>query len=178
MYYAFTGDVKDLKTIGYTFQKLYARNYKTYSKDRLIMYVTSKMILELNDVKSKNRTKFIEFILKNKTQPKEFWVQDEDITINPKFPCIYHDAPIWYQTQHGNIMKSEAFYDNQHLLNLKKTKLREGCQDGSINEEEKKKTLDEFREEEFYFDPSYFSIEIINQIIELDNLKPLELSEY
>lgn len=178
-YYAYTGDVKKLKALDYKFQKLYASNYKTYSKDRLIMYVTSKMILELDDVKSKNRTKFIEFILKNKHQPKEFWVRDEDLTMNPKHPIMYRDAPIWFLTQWGNIMTSDDFYDNRAPLWAKQSKLREDEEAGIISNEDVKNAYAKFREdEEFYFDASEFSLDLVKQIIELDNLHPLELREY
>ena len=43
--YAYTGDVKKLKSIGYTFQKLYAMNYKSYHKGEIFMFVTTKMAI-------------------------------------------------------------------------------------------------------------------------------------
>jgi hypothetical protein len=72
-YYCYIGDRKKLKPNGWEFQKLYARNYHTYHKDGIIMYVVSKMCLELDNIKVKYQRKVIEFILKNIDKPDSFW---------------------------------------------------------------------------------------------------------
>lgn len=72
-YYCYTGDIKNLKPNGWIFQKLYARNYKTYRKDGIIMYVISKMCLEIDNVRSQDQTKVVEFILENIDKPESFW---------------------------------------------------------------------------------------------------------
>lgn len=86
--YCYTGDVKKLVPNGWTFQKLYARNYKTYRKDGIIMYVVSKMCLEFDNIKSFHQPKVVEFILKNLEQPQSFWVSPSHIPIfnNNLFP--------------------------------------------------------------------------------------------
>jgi hypothetical protein len=71
--YCYTGDVKKLIPNGWIFQKLFARNYKTYRKDGIIMYVISKMCLEPDNIKQEYQPKLIEFILENIDEPDSFW---------------------------------------------------------------------------------------------------------
>lgn len=177
-YYAYTGDIKELKKLGYEFQKLYARNYKTYSKDNITMYVTSKMILEISYVEAKLRTKYIDFILANKDKPKEFWVRDEDLTMNPAKPVFFKDAPIWFITNHGSVMRSDDFYDKQVPITQQKHQLISNVRSGVISKEQYDIKNDKLKEDEFYWDPVTFSLKNVNQIIELDSLHPLELKVY
>lgn len=72
-YYCYVGDIKKLIPAGFTFQKLYASNYKAYHKDNIFMFVVSKMILEISNVRSEHQTALIGFILKHKDKPESFW---------------------------------------------------------------------------------------------------------
>jgi hypothetical protein len=72
-YYCYIGDIKKLIPAGFTFQKLYASNYKAYHKDNIFMFVVSKMILEISDIKSEYQTTLIKFILDHKDKPESFW---------------------------------------------------------------------------------------------------------
>ena len=45
----FTGDFKDLKPMGFTFHKLFARNYKVYEKDGLWIWVHRGGYVEIDD---------------------------------------------------------------------------------------------------------------------------------
>lgn len=75
--YAYTGDVKKLKPNGWTFQKLYARNYKTYHNGNIIMYVVSKMVLEIDNVSRFHQEALIDFILEHGDKPKSFWYEEK-----------------------------------------------------------------------------------------------------
>lgn len=73
--YRYTGEIKKLKPNGWTFQKLYARNYKTYRKNGIWMYVISKMVLEIDNIKNKDQVTVVKFILRNLDKPYSFWQQ-------------------------------------------------------------------------------------------------------
>jgi hypothetical protein len=45
----FTGDFKDLKPMGFTFHKLYARNYKVYEKSKVWIWVAHGGYVEIDD---------------------------------------------------------------------------------------------------------------------------------
>jgi len=79
--YCYTGDIKKLKPNGWIFQKLYARNYKTYRKDNIIMYVVSNMRIEIDNIKAKYQPKVIEFIIDNIDKPDSFWQSKSEIPI-------------------------------------------------------------------------------------------------
>jgi len=72
-YYCYVGDIKKLIPAGFTFQKLYANNYKAYHKNNIFMFVVSKMILEIAGIKPEYQTILIKFILDHKDKPESFW---------------------------------------------------------------------------------------------------------
>ena len=98
-FYCYTGDIKKLIPNGWTFQKLYARNYKTYRKDGIIMYVISKMCLEFDNIRSKYQSKVVEFMLENIDKPDSFW-QTEG---------IYGMLAAWTIQDGAIISRQEAF---------------------------------------------------------------------
>ena len=79
--YCFTGDVKTLIPAGWKFQKLYARNYKSYRKCGVFMFVVSKMILEIDWAQGNDQITIIDFILKNKDKSEDFWQSFSDMPI-------------------------------------------------------------------------------------------------
>jgi len=85
-YYCYIGHRKKLKPNGWTFQKLYARNYHTYYKDGIIMYVVSKMCIELDNIKAKHQRKVIKFILENINKPDLFWQEKSAFFKDTLFP--------------------------------------------------------------------------------------------
>ena len=107
--YAYTGDVKLLKDIGYTFQKLFARNYKSYHKEDIFMFVISKMILEIENLKRIHQVRVIDFILANRDKPKSFWVSDR---VYPKMTLT--DMANYHLTQYGNIVGNKTIIELTH----------------------------------------------------------------
>ena len=103
-YYCYVGDVKKLIPNGWTFQKLYARNYKTYRKNGIIMYVVSKMCLEIDNIKGKYHKTLIEFILEHLNEPESFWVEPSTF-----FPGTM--LPAWV------IQKGEIMTKRQSIIN-------------------------------------------------------------
>lgn len=71
--YKFNGDVKILKSLGYTFKKLFAKNHKVYMLNRLSMYVKGGMVLELDNINHVDWYTIIKFILDNKDQDTSMW---------------------------------------------------------------------------------------------------------
>lgn len=172
-FYAYVGDVKKLKTIGYEFQKLYASNYKSYSKNKIIMFVISKMVIEISNQDSEARFKIIDFILKNKKQPKSFWAEDRIIDTTPPIP--YPDAPTMVMTGFGNIMPKKE-YDISRIAYMKEVKkilvLEE---EKSLSDEEIKTLHKDLNKTEFASEAYLFKLDFVNDIIDLDNLHPLEI---
>lgn len=167
--YAYTGDVKKLKTIGFTFQKLYAANYKTYMNNYMIMYVISKMVLEIDRVNPKHQAAYVAFILENKDKPKEFWVSDHVFGQNNEH--TFKDMANFHFTHFGNV-----------VTNKELTKLRHVAWDcikygDDVPEEEKEANHARMMECEGGRDPYRFDLTIVNEIIALDNLHPLEIIE-
>lgn len=71
--YRYLGDIKKLIPAGYRFQKLFARDYKSYCKGPIIMFVISKMELEIDNLPHADQKMTIDFILENKDKPEDFW---------------------------------------------------------------------------------------------------------
>lgn len=176
--YAFGGDVKELKKIGYKFQKAYAKNYKTYCKDDIIMYVVSKMAIEITNLDDELQKTLIGFILENKEKEKSFWVEDRVIDL--KVPLPYKDAPLWAMSKFGKIMSMKDWYEGSIAFMKKWSKTIDELKDPETGEvpEEKKEILREMeRDEEFSGECKRFQLELIENIKALDNLHPLELIE-
>ncbi len=173
--YVYNGDVKLLKNIDNKFQKLYARNYKSYSKNNIIMYVISKMALEFNNVNYKSQATFIDFILKNQNQPKEFWVKDIDYGGKHG---LFKDFPIWYITKKGNIVHKDRKDDEKMKIYNETSELSKKVKEGLMTKEERTEIIKGWYEtKEFMNDAYMIDFDDINQIIELNNLHPLELIE-
>jgi len=85
-FFRYTGDVKKLKSLGYTFQKLYARNYISYHKDEIFMFKTNKMILEIGNLDPQYQSLAIQFILDHKDEPETFWWYKSRIFKNTLMP--------------------------------------------------------------------------------------------
>lgn len=100
--YRFTGDVKKLIPLGYKFQKLYASNYRSYTKGKIIMFVTSKMILVIDGVKPEDQSTLIKFILDNASQPDTFW--QYQITFELLSSSIFAN----WRLQDGIVVSKEA----------------------------------------------------------------------
>lgn len=88
MFYRYTGDIKNLKPNLWTFQKLYANNYKSYRKNGIWMFVASKMRLEIDNIKSIDQVKVVGFILENMDKSDSFWQEPSTF-----FPSSM--IPIW-----------------------------------------------------------------------------------
>jgi len=109
-YYCYTGDIKKLKPHGWTFQKLYARNYKTYHKDGIIMYVASKMCIEFDNIMTQCQPKVIEFILEHLNEPDTFWLEPSIFFPETRFPAWVIQEGIIIPKRQAMINKS-----NWHL---------------------------------------------------------------
>lgn len=175
--YVFTGDIKKLKDIGYKFQKLYAKNYKTYSKEKIIMYVVDKMAIEINNM-DEHTNVLIKYILDNKNKSKSFWVEDTILNTNPPMP--YNDRPLQVITAFGNIISSSEYLKNHKIYMKDLGKIcnkRDAKFFGKISEEEAERQFIELDKGEFSRESFRIKINLVNQIIELDNLHPLEIKE-
>lgn len=102
--YCYTGDIKALIPAGWKFQKLYASNYKTYQKDDAIMYVVSKMAIEIDWMSPEEQVTVIDFILKNRDKSEDFWQS-------------FSDIPMFKTTKFANwcIMEGEIITDREAL---------------------------------------------------------------
>jgi len=161
--YRYTGDIKLLKTIGYRFQKLYASNYKTYIKDHMFMFVIEDMILEYSGLDDEFQKTVIDFILKNKDKDENFWLKSGKFGKVASY-CI---------TSFGNLIHRDEYTKNRihyyeemkDIMNKEKTGL-------FLNIEERYK---EVNKKEFSSTPYYIDDDLIDKVIELDGLHPLEI---
>ena len=153
--YAYTGDVKLLKTIGCKFQKLFAANYKTYQRDDIFMFVVSGMVLEFHRVQPANQAGLVKFVLDNLDQPETFWYDSGGVSK-------------WAVTNHGNV------YDLHTCFSLEieiKKELYDKIGD------EYKDCYEEMREREGGTECTLIDITMVKFIRDLNSLKPLELIE-
>ena len=168
--YAYTGDVKKLKSIGYTFQKLYAMNYKSYHKDEIFMFVTTKMAIEYGTLRHSLQSKFIEFILNNKDKPKEFWVSDKQCGT-----FVFKDTANFYLTMHGNVVTDKQRAKLHHISGIEFTRIYDGLASGEIPQDQKDILREEWLKMEGALDPFLFGWDRVQAILELNNLHPLEV---
>jgi len=104
-FYYYTGEVKALTKLGYSFYKLYARNHKLYEKGKVQLWAIEKYRIELKDIPLEFTTKLITFILKNKDRGQEFWETPVFIrTLNG-----YSNNPNFILTKNGRLMTYESF---------------------------------------------------------------------
>lgn len=148
--YHFTGDIKELIPAGYKFQKLFAMDYKSYCKNKIIMFVVSKMVLEIDNIKSADQATVIKFILDNKEQPSEFWQYKSTHKVFTKslFPC--------WVIQDGLIVSHREARDKKVAF-FKRFDLDENTP--------------------YQEDGERITLELVNDILELNEIKPLELRE-
>lgn len=158
--YAYTGDVKLLKTIGCKFQKLFADNYKAYHRDGSFMFVTTDMVLELDRIEAEHQATAVKFVLDNLDQPEEFWIDERGCTQ-------------WAITNHGNVHDFStccrlSFDAKKPLYDLIEQK---------ASDEELQECADSIREKEGGRDAINFTMHVVNFIRDLNSLKPLEIIE-
>jgi len=168
--YCFTGKVGELKNIGYKFEKLYAANHKSYIKENIFMFVVSKMSIEIKNFEFDFQVELISFILKNKNKNKSFWVENRVINTNPPMP--YQDAPIWVMTRYGNIINHKEYTKGRADYMQKFKKILD--LGNSLTEKEMSEKLDKLDETEFAREGFMIKYTLVKQILELNELHPLE----
>jgi hypothetical protein len=159
--YAYSGDVKNLKKIGYQFQKLYASNYKTYHKDDIFMFVVNKMILEIDNTSIAQQVAAIDLILNNLDKEDSFWERDGvcKFTKKPK------KNPVFLFTRVGN------HYDWDNYFTI----ARENTKELKLTILQKEDSGDDYSEDvvalkanEFYLEPFKLTLDFVNRIKELN----------
>lgn len=171
MQYAFTGDVKKLKPAGWTFQKLYAANYKCYHQDSIFMYVKTQMVLEVTNVYPHHQAALIAFIIENADQPDEFWTRTKDMG---KFGTMTN--PAWYLTNHGRVVDGKT---NSALFVDANSEFWDYCKDNTLHSDaaKTKEILDRKFAKEGGRDSFLIQPEFVKQVLALHALHPLELIE-
>ncbi len=137
-YLKFTIDIKKLKGLGYTFQKLYARNYKTYRKDigkggRTIWLWVLERRIEIDDWFSDTGA-ILEFYKKNRNHPEfdrlnkagEKWNYYKIRLCNSTGEIIEYDNKEYYQELSSKDDKSiekyfEKYKDYREIVFYKPT---------------------------------------------------------
>ena len=166
MQYAYTGDVKRLIPMGYTFQKLFAGNHRAYHNDDLFMYVICKMVLEITNVEHKNQAALVGFIIDNIDQPDTFWEKDRYIEqINVTFTDTHH------LTQDGVVLTEEEYrsYRSEAFDQLARA--------GST-EEEKAAGIKRYAAHPASRDPFPIRLPLVNKIKALHAETPLTLVDW
>ena len=154
--YRYTGDIKKLIPSGWKFQKLYANDYKTYTKDDIIMFVVSKMVLEISNIKNRTgeQKALIDFILLNKDQPDSFW--ESPYTSPAMIKLFGHGTRPNFVVHTGKVRTYEE------VMRMKAEFFKEYDKDESTP---------------YVPDGVLIDLELVKSIIELDNLGGLELYE-
>lgn len=148
--YCYTGDIKKLIPAGWIFQKLYASNYKTYRKNKFIMYVTTKMCIEIVNIDYDNQVAVIKFILDNIDKPKSFWEAK---------PSIVH--PLFKNSTFPNwVIQDGVIYSRKEAVKNKAKWYKKFEEDESI---------------EYLEDGERISYQMVLDIIELKKLGNVEL---
>jgi len=163
MRYLFTGDRKVLKKNGFT----YYGNFYSNDVIDLVLVNRKEMYIRISELDSKIQKQFIDFILENKEESKEFWVKDI-IYENPYLKLS--DMPIYCLNSSGVVLNVDTFYEyNQESKEALKELITQ-------NPEEERKIRKEFyKNDEFIKDPVYFGLELVSAIIDIDNIHKLEL---
>jgi len=93
MCYRYNGTIEKLKSIGYTFNKLYARNYIVYSKNDFFLFKASKMIVEVINLSMEDQHPAIKFVLDNKDKGEDFWTVESKFFKNTRLPvwCVVNN---------------------------------------------------------------------------------------
>lgn len=168
--YAYTGDVKKLKTIGYQFQKLFALNHKSYHKDDIFMFVACKMVVEYGTLRKNHQVAFIDFILANADKPKEFWVSDK---VYPKI--TFDDMPNYHLSHFGNVHGDREMFELKHAHIVEFGRIMDLEKAGDLDKERAEEMMDLTIEKmEGSRDPFSFGWDRIQAILELNKLHPLE----
>jgi len=165
MRYLFTGDRKVLKRNGFT----YYGNF--YSNDiiNLVLINRKEMYIRISELNHKIQKQFIDFILENKEETKDFWVKDI-IYENPYLKLL--DMPIYCLNSSGVVLNVDTYYEyNQASKEALKELIAQ-------NPEKERKIRKEFyKEDEFIKDPVYFSLQLVSAIINIDKLHKLEIKD-
>lgn len=107
----FTGDFKQLKPMGFTFHKLYARNYKVYEKSKVWIWVAHGGYVEIADFFSLSG--YIVKAIWDGTFP----VYEEDINYGPVGFKKGDRKPCMINRETGEIIERREFtkrYANEH----------------------------------------------------------------
>jgi hypothetical protein len=174
--YKYTNTVENLKKIGFKFQKLFAKNYHTYTKNDIIMYKVSDMEIEIDNIYRNVQSKIIDFILENKNNLTIFIrISDLDELGETKMPNYYFNkvtGKIIDNNKRIKIINKISFLSNNT------NELRHKIRTEELTEKEKKileenfilaqENLKKYYDFESKFKP--ISINIINDILELEKL--------
>jgi len=164
--YCYSGDLKKLKSLGYEFKKLYAKNHKCYTKDRLYMFVIDNMIIEYSSLLDEQQFFAINFILKNKNKKDDFWH-------NPK-----ERLSTFCLTKNGSILTYEDFFDKRiKEFYPKLEELAYKRNSGKYSSVELKKMSEELYSLDISRDAFALSLDFVSLVKELDNLHPLKIIE-
>ena len=163
--YAYTGELTLLKGIGYRFQKLYAKNHKTYIKDKMFLFVIEGMVLEYSRIDDEIQKITIDFILKNKDENKDFWMSQGKFGSSAKY-CV---------TRFGNLMLRSDYTKNRVTYYDDMNDFIDKESSGKYSKDDIDKIYETIDAKEFSRDPYYIDIKFINLVIELNNLHPLEV---
>lgn len=150
--YAYTGERPLLKKLGY---QLYRHEGLSYSKPNyyhsgaIYMRANHNMILMFGKLDYDKTFEVVDFIIKNKNKPKSFWYDKEAKKYN------------YVVTQNGDFIKKDDLKEKvyQELLL-------------EVPEDAARKMSDSFYGQEISV---HLSTEFIKNVIELDNLHPLEV---
>lgn len=168
--YAYTGDLKKLKPAGWTFQKLYADNYKAYHWDDIFMYVKTQMVLEVTNIDPRHQASLIDFILDNADQPDDFWVVL--VKSRKNFPLL--TLPKWHLTNYGRVVDSQT--DSQLLADANR-EFWNHMKDKNADPEVTKRLVEEKRKKEGGSDSFSIPLDFVQKVVDLHALHPLELIE-
>lgn len=170
--FAYSGDVKLLKSFGYKFQKLFASNHKNYSRDSISMYVVCKMAIEIRNLDDEHQKKFVEFVLNNLDKEDSFWWEDRDLG-----KIMYYNAPKWYVTRYGNIVNKDDYMKLKiEFMDVYRDIMqKEKDPNSGLSKEEIEELYKKADKMEGARDGSMFHKETVEQIMELNSIEPLKL---
>jgi len=106
----FVGKFRDLKPLGYTFQKLYAMDYKTYRKKYVLIWVSHREVM-INHLSRFNSAHIAKLILENKypVYPKDVWYgKNLFFKKGEPRPCML-DRQTGKVVAHKDFMRADGF---------------------------------------------------------------------
>jgi len=150
--YAFTGDRTALIDLGYILHRHNGLSYSRpdyYRSEAFYMVARNKMILQCGQIRYQHTFSVVDFIIKNKNKNEEFWIDNNTM------------KPIYALTNDGNIVTRDLLIDK--LFN----ELIE-----TLPEDIAKKFSISFYSRDICIP---FSNELIKNVLELNDIKPLEI---